>query len=595
MPAMRILHRLWKHRAIAATVLLMALAATTFIPSLNFPFLKSWDDHAHVTENLHLDFTLANLAYWWTHQVVCIYMPVTMWSYMFDHLCWGLNPLGYRLQTLFWHLVMVFMVFRCFRFCGLKPGLAWLGAAIFAVHPLRLESVVWISERKDVLCGALYFWSLYCYLTGPEKERFNWRAWLLMTLALLCKPMAASLPLIFAMIDFNRRQRWEVRHYVIKFFPYLGVVAAVTALTVYFQIVVTGQKAEWGRQLLVIVHNFYWYTIHIPGCYEVNPIYPHVIFDSRLGIRLALFYATLATLLALLFFRLGKTRWLTALLPIIMAYLFSLLPIIGIFHLGFIDYADRYSYIPAPFLLFILLYGFQYFAGSTIVIRIAQVILTLYLGFLSWQTVRSMNCWHDYYALLQQATRQQPVNKITLTELGFHARNQSNYPTALSVADQLDADSGGSYKQQSDWPDGAFYAAVIRAQVAIDQHRYDVADQLLTEAYPRQKPRRFYKDKLEDSIIRDIIMVKMARGNYRQANENINLLLSRYRNRPPDFFYYYFHGLKAGLAGNWKIAEDSFNNALKLNPGDSLTLNNLRHVRRELEAGRKAAEPMKKH
>lgn len=566
-------------------MILLLVATANFLPSLGFPLLSEWDDHIHVLNNRHLDFTWFNLWYWCRTPAVMVYMPVTMFSYMVDHLIGGLNPLGYRLQSLFWHLLMVFMIFRCFRAFGIRMGLAWMGAAIWAVHPQRLESVVWISERKDVLCGALYFWSLYCYLTAPDRDRFNWRAWTLMVLAVLSKPMAVSLPVVFMLIDFSRRQRWEIKYYVVKFIPYLIPVAVTAALALYTQEITPERTVDWGRQTLVILHNIYWYTIHVPVPPETNPICPRVIISSALVVKMALFYLAAGSVLLLLRLRLGWSRWYVQVLPPVLAYVISLLPIIGIFQLGFTDYADRYSYIPAVFLTFIIIYALQLLCRTEWLRRFVQAILFVYLLWLMYLSSLGIGAWYSFRHLLAQASQSQETNEMVLINLGYHEMTAGNYPAVWDIAARLEAEAPERERQYG-WKDGVFYANLLRAKVASKTKRYAEADRILSSIYPSLTPKRNYHNQAKQMVFRLLITVKMGIGDYREAGRYIDLFLQLYDREDQDFFYYYYRGLKAGFAGNWNQAEADFQYAMMLNPGDVAVRGNLEHVRRQRRTGK---------
>lgn len=152
-------------------IALTALVSIAFIQSCSFPIFEAWDDNIHVTDNRHfLRFSLENLLGWWRQPFCGFYMPLTMWSYMFDYNIWGLNGFGYHLQNIFWHVLAVIGVFKCFRILGVQRSTAFVSCLIFAIHPQKVEPVVWVSGRKDVVCAAFYFWSLYCYFRTPDKS-----------------------------------------------------------------------------------------------------------------------------------------------------------------------------------------------------------------------------------------------------------------------------------------------------------------------------------------------------------------------------------------------------------------------------------------
>jgi hypothetical protein len=180
--------------------ILLILSALPFVLSLSYPLLEGWDDHIYVRNNVNfLSFSFENILHWLKTPCEGTYLPLTMLSFMADYELWGLNGFGYHLQNLFWHLAAVAGVYAFFRAVGMHHLTSFLCALFFAVHPQRAESVVWISERKDVLCAAFYFWALVFFLLSQKKEKaklFYALSILFAILALLSKAMAASLPFV---------------------------------------------------------------------------------------------------------------------------------------------------------------------------------------------------------------------------------------------------------------------------------------------------------------------------------------------------------------------------------------------------------------
>ena len=200
------------------SVCLAVIVFAVFSISIHYQFLESFDDNGHVLHNRYLTFSFTSITYWLTHACVGCYMPLTMLSYIFDYSLWGLNSFGFHLQNIFWHIVATIAIYSCFRLFKIKSWIAFFLCLIFAVHPQRVESVVWISERKDVLCAAFYFLSIFFYIKNNNKK-FNITAFILFILAILSKPMAISLPVVLVLYEFyiygksrgQRAERTEIR------------------------------------------------------------------------------------------------------------------------------------------------------------------------------------------------------------------------------------------------------------------------------------------------------------------------------------------------------------------------------------------------
>ena len=153
---------------------LLALTFVIFAGALNYAPLENLDDWAYVTENPNLGFSAVQLKALVTEPVLDLYTPLPMLTYLADYACGGVSPFAYHLQNLLWHLCAVWLAWLLLRELGLRRESALLAALIFAVHPQRVESVVWISERKDVMCTVFVLMSLVLHLQARRHgARFS--------------------------------------------------------------------------------------------------------------------------------------------------------------------------------------------------------------------------------------------------------------------------------------------------------------------------------------------------------------------------------------------------------------------------------------
>ena len=206
--------------------IILAILVVTFIayaPSLQNDLLKTWDDQAYVTQNdLITNLSPAGMVRIFKEDrgLYANYHPLTTLSLAFNHAISGKSPLGYHLTNLFIHLLNTLLVFL---FILMLPGkrifAAALVALLFGIHPMHVESVAWISERKDVLYTLFFLASLISYLYYLQRN--NHLKWYLLALVLfvcsmLSKAMAAPLPLVLLLIDYLTGRKWNVRVFVEK-------------------------------------------------------------------------------------------------------------------------------------------------------------------------------------------------------------------------------------------------------------------------------------------------------------------------------------------------------------------------------------------
>ncbi|UCD73983.1 MAG: tetratricopeptide repeat protein [Phycisphaerales bacterium] len=214
-----------RRRVIWGVVIIVLLALTAYIPAINGGFI--WDDDDYVTKNPLLR-DAAGLVRLWepgqTHQ----YYPVVFTTFWIEYQLWELDPLGYHLVNVLLHIANALLVWRLMCVLGIGgrgkiPGVAaWMVAAVFALHPVHVESVAWITERKNVLSALFYLLAALSYLRFDPSEnqdggslpgrRWSWYAAsiLLFTCALLSKSVTCSLPAALILLMLYRRQRMTI-------------------------------------------------------------------------------------------------------------------------------------------------------------------------------------------------------------------------------------------------------------------------------------------------------------------------------------------------------------------------------------------------
>ncbi|TMH83068.1 MAG: glycosyltransferase family 39 protein [Betaproteobacteria bacterium] len=215
-PLARALPRRWS--SALASILIAVVTLAAFLPALQNQFVN-WDDADNFLGNPHYrGLGWSQLRWMWTTFHMGHWIPLTWMTLGLDYLLWGMNPFGYHLTSLVLHAAnAIVFYFVAFRILGLalpdagdrgRAGLALsagFAALLFALHPLRVESVAWATERRDVLSGLFYLLTILVYLRACERgERgrgWYWGAIGLFACALLSKSMAVSLPVVLLILD----------------------------------------------------------------------------------------------------------------------------------------------------------------------------------------------------------------------------------------------------------------------------------------------------------------------------------------------------------------------------------------------------------
>ena len=195
-----------RHQTIFQSAALVVLGLVAFWQSVAFDFVN-WDDIAYVQENeLIRSWSPSNLWGVATETVTRNYAPLTILSFLFDHSIWGMNPCGYHATNVLLHLVNGVLVFLLLRRLTGNLFVAWLAAALFLVHPVQIESVVWISSRKGLLCSVFMLWACIIRLRPEVTAKHD--AWYigLLIAALLSKALAIVFPPIVLLYDLMIRR-----------------------------------------------------------------------------------------------------------------------------------------------------------------------------------------------------------------------------------------------------------------------------------------------------------------------------------------------------------------------------------------------------
>ena len=190
---------------LVVAVVLVALVAVFFLPSLGNEFLPDWDDGYYLSDNpiVRGGLTLEGVQRAFAQRHGANWIPVTWISHMIDVSLSGLVPWKHRLVNVALHAANAVLVFTLLRFA---TGALWpsaLAAALFAVHPLRVESVVWVAERKDVLSACFGLLCLLAYLRWAARRRPGRYVAVacLFALSLMAKPMLVTLPALLLVLD----------------------------------------------------------------------------------------------------------------------------------------------------------------------------------------------------------------------------------------------------------------------------------------------------------------------------------------------------------------------------------------------------------
>ena len=412
-------------RALLLGLFVAIAAAAVYLPALGNGFVE-WDDHVYVYESEGLKLSGIEFVKWaFTAVVSSNWHPLTMLVYGAEYRLFGLDPFGYHLINLILHAANTFLVFAlALKIIGLATGGegkdralagAAMGALAFGLHPQHVESVAWVSELKDVLCGLFFLLSILAYwryTEGGRKALFYMLSIISFILALMSKPMAVSLPAALLIFDYYPLGRLgsfdSVKKAVIEKLPFFTLAALGAVATVWAQ---SGDEAiaslahsPLSERMDVAIRGFAFYLKKLFVPVDLVPFYVRPLegefFNHVFWVSLAAFIAISAACIVL------RKKALTAAW---LYYAVTLLPVIGIVQVSDMAAADRYSYLPALGPV-VFLSGIAAFIAAdrrrmiTMIASFAPI--AAMLGFL---TVKQIPVWKDTVSLWTQEIKVYPT------------------------------------------------------------------------------------------------------------------------------------------------------------------------------------------
>jgi hypothetical protein len=383
-------------RSIICCSIIGVVTFLAFLPSINNDF-TNWDDDAYVTDNPDIKgFTAGNIAKVFSSTYVSNYQPVTMLTYMIEHSFFKLNPSVYHTTNMILHIINAFLIFVLFRAISRHHVTALLVGLLFAIHPMRVESVAWIAERKDVLYAFFFLLSLLFYVKYMNKNKrgFYWLCAISLLLSLLSKPMAVSQPFVLLLIDYISKRKLN-KEAVLSKIPFFAIIALFAVLTFSTQRS-TGAISEFPQISLIqrICVPFYG-TIFYPvkSLLPVNlcAFYPYpAVHDGSESILLFFSPFLIICLAMLIYYFRDRSR--TVIFGSLF-YLITLLPVLQIIPVGGAMVAERNSYIPMLGMYFIFGAWIRYllevkFVNSFKIKSIVVVGLSISLFLFGWLTYK---------------------------------------------------------------------------------------------------------------------------------------------------------------------------------------------------------------
>lgn len=416
-------------RWIVAGVCLFLVVITwmVFGQTLNHAFIN-YDDNKYVYENAQVSRGLSSQGVLWalTHSYGSNWHPLTAVSQMLDCQLFGLKPAGHHFTNVLLHAIATVLLFLVLLEMtgGLgQTGNTWRSAfvaALFAVHPLHVESVAWIAERKDVLSAVFFMLTLGAYVRyarSPSLARYVTMA-ILFTLGLMSKPMLVTVPFILLLLDYWPLQRQSrTGKLILEKVPLFILSFGSCAATIFAQARVLSSVADLALSVrvsnAVVSYSIYVWQMFWPT--KLAVFYPHLL--DQMPFPMIALSSVIVGGISLLAILIGRKRsyfmvgWFW--------YLIMLIPVIGLVQVGLQSHADRYTYLPHIGLYILVTWGIIDLAAG---LRYRQHVLAIgaviVIAILAWLAREQTKFWRNSDTLWRHALAVTKYNHVAHTGLG---------------------------------------------------------------------------------------------------------------------------------------------------------------------------------
>ena len=451
----------WKY---IGGVLLLTLIA--FVSTFNNKFVN-WDDDYNLANNTNTALlNWDNIVKIFTEPVIGNYNPLPILTFAIERSIFGLDPTVYHVNNVLLHLICVFFIYRIFRSLNLNALTSGIGALLFGIHPMRVESVAWVTERKDVLFGAFFLAALWFYIqyvrTGYTKKYF-YAAMGLFVFSLLAKIQAVSLPLSMLLVDYYFRRPLQFK-LVLEKWAFFTLSLIIGLVGIYFLkdegSINDGETYTLIQRLFIGGYTLGVYLAKFIFPFVMSPLYP---YPADLPVEVYI-VAPIAVLgIAGFSWVAYKKDWRPYLFGMLF-FLFNVMFVLQVVGAGQGYLADRFTYIPYAGLMFIVAYGLQWLMNQKgksgqFALYGMGAMLVVYM----MMTLKQNEVWADSDTLWTHVLKYSDKTPLPYRNRANYRRDQGMTDLALK-----DYDSALALK-----PDGALYNS--RAKLYFNQKKYNEA------------------------------------------------------------------------------------------------------------------------
>ena len=589
----------YKNLIIIFSILVVTYIA--FYPSLKNAF-TNWDDPGYVTENNNITHLKSeNVNYIFSHFMMSNYHPLTMLSLALDYNSVKLAPARYHSVNVFFHLLNVLLVFIfIYRLSGKKIIVAAIVATLFGIHPMHVESVSWVSSRKDVLFTFFFLAGLITYLSYLNKNKqkilFYFLTFLFFIISVMCKPAAVTFPAIILLLDFYYKRKFDSKCWLEKIpFFVISIIFGILSVKAQAEGAAISGWSTMGIQyrFFFASYGFVAYIFKFLFPFNLSAFYPYPV---RFPITVALpvvYYIAPFVILGIFYLAYRSIKISRLYIFGLLFYFFNVVLVLQFLSVGAAIMADRYSYVPYIGLAFVA--GMEldrFYKNKNISLKFYKPIVTFALIIIgiafSILTFERTKIWKDNGTLWTDVIDKFPKNaEIAYKNRGnYYARELKIYDKAMSDYNNyiainpydasLISNRGNLYglmgkfdESLADYSkaiklDSTYIDAYVNIGVTyMNMKRFDLA-------YPKiNRAIKLDPNKVASYENRAFCLENLGRNE--EAIKDFDYAISKL---PDDFNNYFYRGIAYFNIKKYTNAINDFSKAIELNPENATAYNN---------------------
>jgi len=578
-------------------IVIIIITFIAYLPSINGDFLN-WDDDIYILNNPSLtNLSIENLKSIFSEFYYGLYNPLTNLSWAIDYSLGGLKPFIFHFHNIVLHLLNVVLIFILFKDYLIKnKDIAIITASLFAIAPIHVESVAWITERKDVLYTAYYLISIIFYLKyiDEKKNKYFLLAFISFVFSIFSKGMAASLPLLLIAIDYFKDRKLFNLKIILEKIPFLTISFIMGILNIFAQREFYGIRKDVysiSEQISFSSYSFVQYIIKSFIPYKLSAFYPYPENGTNSG--LWLFIIPVVIIIGVFIYSIIKNRK-----DIILGISFFVLNIIFVLQLFLHNteaiISERYAYLSSIgiYLLFALMINyFKQKNKNENLLKYSFIVLLLVFSIMSFNRNK---VWQNDLTLFLDTHEKQPNSYIITNNIGnTYLRNNDlkNAEIYFKKTITINPEYTSAYTNlanillmQQEFDTSLYYYnkaieySIENARVYTDRANLFIQQKNYSNAISDcNKALNINSKFCRAFVIRAIVYcytdsLNLARTDYNNVNElcpseipKIDIEFDKYAD------YYNKLGIRSGKLGKLDSAIIFFNKSLKLKPENKNT------------------------